>query len=499
MKQSIFFILFVFSALQIQAQCNQKYTEVCASFTALHEEEKPLIPTNLSSIFAGEIAGKIAMETAAFITTAAMAPGLLTPFSFWVGVGMATTTAAGIGANAATNSSQAYNYEIDKWAPYLEYGESSQRETVKQKIDFKVNVIKTEGNNTDRFIAIDADIRLSSGNEYEETQTSARQSKFMDLYTFRIKPTNAAKATISKSIPLTENKESSYSHTLSLDVSGSVNVAKDPSASLGGSVGYSVTSSSNIKDFEILNNDKAGQQTEWIYRMGNAYYRDKSESSVYQKPTDLIVNGVLTKWLKRPASLATGNNELRLVSLYKINESGPIEFEFESVQQLMHVEVLGRWGLEGAKMSGIGVAVPYYTVISGKIIVTPNPANPAQTTITKEITKASYTYPQFVDQVMNKPLDKLQPPILPSGCYAISNAVDLPYKRNYITHGGGSGIVNYYANRQEAKEWEKINIVYAGKSRDGSGKDLYGFYTQDQRFMQAVHGDAVWKSTSLGD
>ena len=500
MKHLLFALLFVLAACCMQAQVTDSlgFTKARARFEAGTEHNLP-IPTNLSTLFGAEIASKIALETGAYIGGAASVATLFSPLTPISQLGVIGFFGGLFGGNLGGT----YNYDIGSWAPYVNYSPLNTDDIVQQRVKFKVDVMKISESNPKRYIAIEANVDLYGANIEAQTQTTMRRSNYMDLYSFRIKPVDPTKAIRDGFIPYAINKTATYTNTLTLNVGGSADVSPSPGIGIGGSIGYSASTTSTVQDFEIKSNALNGQAIEWEYNMRNAYDDNPLTGGAFQykKPTDLIINGALTKWLKDPAELAMGYNPITLVGLYEIpaHVTGPIEFEFEGLQQLMHVEVVGRWGIPGAELSGIGVAVPHYVVLSGKIIVTPDPNDLSNSTITSEVYEAVYNYQQFMDK-LNKPLPTLDPPVLPSGCYAIKNKRD-PNYNNYASHGG-FGVVNYYANREEVNEWEKFNLVYAGKSKDGTKRDVYGIYSQDQRFMQAVPGDAVLKSTTtsvLGD
>ena len=478
--------MLLLSLVGMQAQtteCGNKYTEVCATFDTTFTEHNPPVPINLDDLFASEIGGKIAIEVGSWASSLGWTVLTFSPLFSIAAPGMIVHL--GTAAGSMIGVSKAFSYHINNWGPYVKYGRSKQNKSISQGVSLSVDVIKVPRRSS-RFISIAADMRLVPNDEFEGGHKIIR-SKYMDKYIFKIAPKDPSKVELQKSIPLSQNKSASYSESFSIDASGSVQWGS-PSASAG--MGYSMSTTKNIADFELKFEEKDGKRTDWEYSMGNSY--EGGGPREYSNAQDLIINGVFTKWLEEPANLAKSTNQIKFANIYRIdpNESGPIEFEFQSIQQIMHVEIVGRWGIPGAELSGVSVIVPSYYVVEGKIIVTPDPNNPSNTKITKEMTGKVYTYQQFMDK-SQAPLPTVVPSITP-GCYAIKNM----HSKQYINPGAGSAVVNYYANSDNLTAGEKINVVYRGKKGDPE-RDVYALYSSDQRYISEPPGDAIFKAAHV--
>jgi hypothetical protein len=497
MKQFIFFILFILCALQIQAQCGNPKAEVCLSFTANQTANDPLVPTNLPDVFKGEIAAKISVEVGVAFAAGATGAVAGAPSGF---LGSVLVGGGLIGATGAANTnSWGANYGINTWAPYFKYGVTPENKSISQTLAVNVDVFKVPNNQEDRFIVIGAKSVFNGNDEFSDGRDMLR-SKYVDKYTFAIKPLrqdkNNPKCILMSSIPLAVNRESAYTNSFSWSVGGGLSVdPSGPGGSTGANISYTVSSTTGYKDFELRNSPQ-GQMAGWLYQMKNTYADGVPQLYDTNNPNGIVFNGALTKWLRKPADLALGQNSLDMISLYKIgvNDDEPVEFEFESVMRVMHAEVIGRWGA-APYLSGIAMAIPSFCLLKGTITVDPDPSDPSKTTITKKITESTYyTLSDFMD-MQNTPLPTLTPPIIPGGCYAIKNV----HRNKYITHGGGPGVINYYADREATQQHEKITLVYRGKKPNES-KDLYAMYSQDGRFISAnAVGGAVYKSEQCND
>jgi hypothetical protein len=95
-----------------------------------------------------------------------------------------------------------------------------------------------------------------------------------------------------------------------------------------------------------------------------------TESYDPANPMTLVADKVTTTWLKDPQAEAMGQCDF--VHVYAMGiplgwERGDMAFAL--TQRVMYARVVGRSGAEGAKIGGVGVIVPAYFQVNGKLRV----------------------------------------------------------------------------------------------------------------------------------
>lgn len=233
------------------------------------------------------------------------------------------------------------------------------------------------------------DIAINIANNYQTSYSSSirgyhpKRSMYQDQVRFKIWPKDPSKLTINHrgSMPRTDLKEASYSSSTnwSSKFGFEAGVDKDgPSASVSGETGCSFTvgAGSSAKDFEISKvSEGQSDVLIWVSRMRNMYAAGSTQAIAggYNPENcySLVVNGAFTKWLNDPAAAAQSDLYLEYLAAYtsmdpSIKEN-IIEFEFLTTQQLMHAEIVGRWGIPGIQVGGVAAVIPYYVATKGEI------------------------------------------------------------------------------------------------------------------------------------
>ena len=114
------------------------------------------------------------------------------------------------------------------------------------------------------------------------------------------------------------------------------------------------------------------------WRMSTATYRPLLATQDVQGPYDpddpmsLVRNEITTKWLKDPEAGAMGRVEFQSIFGYPIPEArarGDFDVSFAIAQRVMYARVVGRSGLPGLKVGGVGVIVPAFFLVQGNLRV----------------------------------------------------------------------------------------------------------------------------------
>ena len=255
------------------------------------------------------------------------------------------------------------------------------------KLDFNINAMERENKTID--IAIETYITYTTayGDQKTLNRWDPTASLFQDEVGFTIRPKDEKLVEINSKgvIPSTSLKEAEYSTQVTWSVAGGFNaeIAAD-SEGVGASGGAdfetsfstSISSSTKMKDFEIIKDSDLGlNKITWVSKMKNAYTNKGVTPEVYDSNNiyDLVVDNNTTKWVKEPADAA--KSDIGLAYLATFSSIDPdlknkqVEFEFTTVQRLMHVEILHRWGFSGARVGGVAVSIPYYIRTTGTIVL----------------------------------------------------------------------------------------------------------------------------------
>lgn len=250
-------------------------------------------------------------------------------------------------------------------------------------VSIELNVTVLERNDSKVDIAVE--IYCSFQTAYSEylNRYHPVRSLYQDMVVFAIKPSDAGqlKANHSISVPKTDMHQVNYSNTTNwstkLGFSGGADKS-GPKLGVAGDVGYgfSVTAGTATQDFDIVKTSEAQSETlSWKSQMRNIYRTGTNtpDAGGYNpaSPNSIVVNGLFTKWLKDPPAAAKSDYELRYLAAYTCAEpdikNQTIELEFSTTQQLMHAEVVGRWGIPGLEVGGTAAVIPYYLFAKGKL------------------------------------------------------------------------------------------------------------------------------------
>ena len=251
-------------------------------------------------------------------------------------------------------------------------------------LNFKINAMERKDQTID--IAIETYIKYTTayGDQKKLNRWDPTASLFQDEVGFTIRPKNEKLVEInSKGVtPRTSLKEAEYSTEVTWGVEGGFNVGINASDGPGGggdlkvSFSTSISSSTNMKDFEMIKDSDLGlNKITWVSKMKNAYTNKGAKPEAYDSNNmyDLVVDNNTTRWVKEPADAA--KSDIHLTYLATFSSIDPdlknkqVEFEFTTVQRLMHVEILHRWGLPAARVGGVAVAIPYYIRTTGTIVL----------------------------------------------------------------------------------------------------------------------------------
>lgn len=166
-----------------------------------------------------------------------------------------------------------------------------------------------------------------------------------------------------------------YSESHTWTAEGGINVsAKDgPSGGAGGSYSFSTSSGVTVSDFDLVGSIVNTGGYVWNASMKNAY-TDGTSAHRYdvKTPSDIVVNGAMTKWFKDPPEVACGA-ALSLPVLATFTRPAPAgasaAFEFVATQRVQYGYIAGRWGASGAKVGGYPAIVPAVAMASGTIVL----------------------------------------------------------------------------------------------------------------------------------
>lgn len=209
------------------------------------------------------------------------------------------------------------------------------------------------------------------------------RSLYQDQVKFRIWPKDPSQIAIDHqgSIPKTEMKEVNYSNSTTWNTKvGFASGVESKGSKMGvsGDISYSFSASANTKtvDFDLAKiSEGEADSLGWISRMKNIYSAGSSQpvASGYDpaNPYSIVVNGIFTKWLNDPPISAESDLELEFLAAYNCLDHNiknkVLEFEFSTTQRMMHAEVVGRWGIPGAEVGGVGAVIPFYLFTKGEI------------------------------------------------------------------------------------------------------------------------------------
>lgn len=254
-------------------------------------------------------------------------------------------------------------------------------------LNFKINAMERKDKKID--IAIETHIIYTSayGNQEKLNRWDPTASLFQDEVGFTIRPKDEKLVEINPKgvTPSTSLKEAVYSKQVTWGVEGGFNAgitadSEGVGASVGGdlktSFSTSISSGTNMKDFEIKKKSDLGLvEIMWVSKMKNAYTDKGATPEAYDSGNmyDLVVDNNTTRWLKEPADAATSDIDLAYLATFSSIDpdlkNKQVEFEFTTVQRLMHVEILHRWGFSAARVGGVAVSIPYFIRTTGTIVL----------------------------------------------------------------------------------------------------------------------------------
>ncbi|MEM7062710.1 MAG: hypothetical protein AAF572_06060 [Cyanobacteria bacterium P01_B01_bin.77] len=260
-------------------------------------------------------------------------------------------------------------------------------------LKFTVTAMERDDQTVD--IAIKTYLTCTSAyqNETHLAKWDPTASLFQDNINYTIGPEDSSSLEINPSAisPSTNLKTVGYSYRVSWGANVGFDAGLNAKAplkaeatnDLGASAGFrananlsfSVSTSTSSTDFNLTKKSEPSvDQITWESKLQNVYDEGNGFKYNVNDPIGgLVINGAQTKWLKTPADAAMKDYDLQFLAGYSsINsqiKNKPIVFKFSVVQRLMHVEILHRWGVQEARIGGVPVAIPYYVITSGKLVI----------------------------------------------------------------------------------------------------------------------------------
>lgn len=177
-------------------------------------------------------------------------------------------------------------------------------------------------------------------------------------------------------VPATAVKSVSYSYTNSWSINGgfkggvsSQGGAAD--ASISGGYSFSVTASTTREDFDMARTTTQPLATGWMSNLQTMYNYSQPEPYRVDNLNSIIGHTIFVNWVNEVPQAARSDLDLEYMAAYSVRGRLPNEIRIpvQLAQRLLHAEVNGRWGADGAKVGGLPSVLPNMVITKGTIVV----------------------------------------------------------------------------------------------------------------------------------